>query len=87
LICAEKEDVMFDIESRFTVKQLKNVCGALGFVIGGNKPVLQQRIRSYFDGLFAKGDAVRYSIGKGAVEAERGLSYGTSRHRYVLWGY
>jgi hypothetical protein len=77
---------MFDIESRFTVKQLKNVCVALGLVVGGNKGVLQQRIRSYFDGLLAKGDAVRYNIGKGAVEAERGSTYGVARYRYIFRG-
>jgi hypothetical protein len=75
---------MFDIESRFTVKQLKTVCGALGLQISGTKGPLQQRLRSYFDGLLSQKDRVRYNIGRGAVEGERGLAYGAQRIAYRL---
>ena len=75
---------MYDIESRFTVKQLKTVCGVLGLQLSGTKGPLQQRLRSYFDAMLGSKDAVRFSIGKGAVEAERGVAYGAPRVVYSL---
>jgi len=70
---------MYDIEQRFTVKNLKAVCGTLGQHIGGTKGVLQQRLRSHFESILEKKDAVRFSIGKGVVESERGLAYNSNR--------
>jgi hypothetical protein len=71
--------VLYDIESRFTIKHLKGVCTALGLPISGPKGTLQQRLRNAFDQLLAKRDGVRFNIGKAAAEFERGHPYGASR--------
>jgi SAP domain len=72
---------MYDIDSRFTVKNLKALCQALGIAISGTKGALQQRLRMYLDQLAGKQDVVRFNIGKTAAESERGRSY-SHRPRY-----
>lgn len=71
--------MLYDIESRFTIKHLKVVCGAFGLPISGTKGILQQRLRTLFDQLLTKRDVVRFNIGKAAAESERGGPYGASR--------
>ena len=70
---------MFDIDSRFTVKQLKAMCTALGLPVSGTKGPLQARLRACFDSLITRNDTARYNIGKTAAEKERNHTY---RSRY-----
>ena len=77
---------MYDITNNFTVPKLKAVCHTLGLSVGGTKVPLQARLRSYFNGLLDKKDAVRFGVGSGVVERERGSEYGHPRVRYVLLG-
>jgi hypothetical protein len=77
---------LYDIESRFTIKNLKAVCTASGLAVSGTKGTLQLRLRSYFDMLAGKQDSLRFNIGKTAAEVERGSQYGQSRPiRYNLY--
>lgn len=70
---------MYDIETRFTVKSLKAVCGALGAPVSGTKSILQQRLRSLLLRLLDSNDPVKFGIGKAAAQAERGRPYNDSR--------
>lgn len=79
--------MLYDIESRFTVKNLKSFCAAVGVPISGTKGLLQQRLRSWFDQIVAKQDVVRFNIAKTAAEAERGVPYERTRYaRYINRG-
>ena len=71
---------MYDIEARFTVKNMKAICLAVGVPISGTKGILQQRLRLYFEQLAAKQDSIRFNIGKTAAESERGGTYGLNRY-------
>jgi hypothetical protein len=50
---------MIDIEARFTVKELKNICTSLGLPISGTKGVLQTWLRGYFGAALEKRDCVK----------------------------
>ena len=71
---------MYDIEARFTVKNMKSICSAVGLPISGTKGILQQRLRTYFEQLAAKQDSIRFNIAKTAAESERGCAYGFNRY-------
>lgn len=78
---------MYDIETRFTVKSLKALCGALGAPVSGAKGVLQQRLRALLLRILNNQDTVLFNMGKTAAETERGTSYNASRlQRYRIFG-
>jgi hypothetical protein len=70
---------VYDIESRFTVKSLKALCGALGAPVSGAKGVLQQRLRASLLRILNVQDTALFNIGKTAAEMERGAPYTTPR--------
>ena len=76
---------MYDVESRFTVKQLKNICAALGASQSGTKPILQRRIRVSLETALRMRDTASFNIAKNSVVLERGRPYNAtySTNRYV----
>jgi SAP domain len=71
------QDILNDIETRFTVKSLKTICSACNLPVGGTKPLLQQRLRGHFLQMSSKSNYAAFNIAKSAAEHERGYAYGT----------
>jgi hypothetical protein len=86
-VCLRGQDILNDIDSRFTVKALKTMCSSCGLTVSGTKPMLQYRLRTHFLQLSQRNNLDSFHVAKAAAEHERGYPYGgvppRAAHRYI----